>query len=374
MGHLDRRNEVQALLDQGVALRIGSGSAAAWGKLSNFEAGKFGTPVFSGKTSHFTQTELVNAETVFDLASLTKILATTSLYMMLDERGIIRSEALISDYFPKEAKENPQLMGVTFRHLLSHTSGLPAWKPFYETLIQKYGNALSAAPISIRKNEFYSLVLQVPREAEPGARVVYSDLGFLLLSFFAEKFFKRDFDVIVQEWVWDSIPGCGLHFRPVVTSARSALLQSPDIVATEVCPWRGLLQGQVHDDNSWSMGGISGHAGVFGRIQDVQLWIQAVMNGKLVSTATLEKFFQEVNPPVGARRTMGFDMTSLDGSGTTAFAFGPHSIGHLGYTGTSLWIDLDRGCYSVLLTNRVHLSRLDLRIRDLRRVYHTIIC
>ena len=371
----DLAHSVQALLNEGVRLEIGSGAAAAWGRFDEIRDGKFGTPIFAGRASHLLKAGAIHSETIFDLASLTKILATTSLFMILDERGILRVDALLSDYFPDWVKAHPQLIGVTFKHLLSHTSGLPAWKPFYQTLFQDHGPGLSSVSIAQRKEEFYSLVLRVPREQEPGASVVYSDLGPLILSHLIEKFFQKSFDLVVQEWVWSQIPSCGLHFRPVMHSSLSErfkiLSQGASVAMTEDCPWRGLLQGQVHDDNSWSMGGISGHTGAFGTLHDVQLWIQALFNQSLVTPATLQNFFREVSPPLHSRRGLGFDRVSTDGSGTTAFAFSADTVGHLGYTGTSMWMDLERGIYAVLLTNRVHPFRSDLRNRDLRREFHT---
>ena len=302
----------------------------------------------------------------------------TSFYMVMAERGGVDPESTLGLLLPEESKRNPDLEKITVAQLLSHTSGLPANLPFFEEMRIRFGENLPFVPIALRKEFFYSLVLSSRREAEPGAQVCYSDVGALILGYLAEKLFHgKSFDNLVQEWVWDAIPGCTLHYRPVVTDSSGArhgvALRRESVAMTELCPWRGMLQGQVHDDNCWSMGGIAPHAGVFGTLRGVVAWIHGLVNGKWVSRSTLERFGQEVSAPVQARRTLGFDMPSLDGSGSTGNFFSMNSIGHLGFTGTSLWLDLDSGSFAVLLTNRVHPSRSDLRIRKLRRAFHSLI-
>jgi CubicO group peptidase (beta-lactamase class C family) len=118
------------------------------------------------------------------------------------------------------------------------------------------------------------------------------------------------------------------------------------------------------------MGGVAGHAGVFGSINDVIAWVRALVEGKIAGFATLRKFSESQSDSFGARRALGFDVPAVDGTGSTGFVFPSSSIGHLGFVGTSLWIDLDQGRFAILLTNRVHPSREDIRIRDLRRAFH----
>ena len=198
------------------------------------------------------------------------------------------------------------------------------------------------------------------------------DLGFLLLENLLSAHFKRD-----MESLWRAMKIPGLHFRPVWTDANTAHYFSKHrhekIAATEICPWRGMLVGQVHDDNAWSRGGIAGHAGAFGRLSDVKAWINAVFLEKFIGRSTLKKFTTEAVSIAGTRRALGFDMPSLDGSGSTGFSFSQSTVGHLGFTGTSLWIDMQTGDYAILLTNRVHPSRDDVRIRPLRREFHRLV-
>ncbi len=365
---------VSALLEQAANIKIGSGSAAAWGKIGQNSFSE----VYVGKTGHLPFSDPITPATRFDLASLTKVLAMTSFYMVLFEKGMIELDAPLEKYLPQEVTENPDLRTITIAQLLSHTSGLPAHRPFFEEMKLRFGVNLPFVSIAPRREFFYSLVLASRREAEPGTRVVYSDIGALILSYLAEKMFPgKTFAHLVQERVWNLIPGCSLQFRPVITDAlgerRKIEFSGESVAMTEYCPWRGLLQGQVHDDNCWSMGGLAAHAGVFGSLHDVTAWISGLTNGAFVSPSTFARFSKEVMSPVAARRTLGFDMPALDGSGSTGNSLSMNSIGHLGFTGTSLWLDLNQGAFVVLLTNRVHPTRNDLRIRLLRRAFHALI-
>lgn len=362
------RNPVQKLLEEAVDLRIGSGMAASFGKLSDLEKNTT-HDFYVGKTSHLASADPIQSETYFDLASLTKIIATTTLAMVKRERGLLDLDARLETLLPAECKQNPSLAPITVRSLLSHTSGLPAWKPFYEALKMIIGENLPWASLESRKHKFDSLLYKVPRENQVGEKVVYSDLGFLILERVLSPHFQKE-----VETIWSRIPNSKLHYRPVTCDAETERYrvkqQHLSFAMTELCPWRGLIQAQVHDDNAWSRGGVAGHSGVFGRLSDVKGWTQAVFSLAIVNQTTLHEFTREVSTPDLARRTLGFDLPALDGSGSTGFSFSKNSVGHLGFTGTSLWVDLDRGDYAILLTNRVHPDRNDVRIRALRREFH----
>jgi CubicO group peptidase (beta-lactamase class C family) len=342
--------------------------AAAWGSFDDLGSVH---RMYLGRESHFGDS-VVCPRTVFDLASLTKILATTSLYMKWHDRGLIDLES----GFPGKA--------FTFRQLLNHASGLPAWKPYYERMITHFVGAnavkepgsavganrvlnisdsasagLSAISIAERQAYFDALILAENPVAKPGEKIIYSDIGFSLLMIHAERVSGMSFDELISRCVWSDIQDCGLHYRPLIQSGSVRT----GIAATEWCAWRGLLQGDVHDDNAWSRGGVGGHAGVFGSLDDVIRWMDSLVSGKLVSFNTLREFSMPFIDTSGARRGLGFDYSSHS-------AHSIATIGHLGFTGTSLWIDLDRGRFAILLTNRVHPSREDTRIRDLRQAFH----
>lgn len=351
-------HSVPELFKEAVSIRIGSGIAGAWGSFDELVQENLKLEC-AGTVAH-SQTTPIQASSIFDLASLTKILATTALYMKWHEEGKIRFDQV----FPGQS--------FSFGQLLTHSSGLPAWKPFYESMVQQFGGreALLNSSHEERKKYFYDLVHQVPLESAPGSKILYSDLGFLYLSEFAEKLAQMDFSEIVQKEVWSKISQSGLHFRPL-SSKTSA--NPSEVVYTEDCPWRGMLCGEVHDDNCWSMGGVSGHAGVFGSLNDVIAWSKALVSGDWVSPSTLKIFSRITTDSHSQRRAYGFDVPSQDGTGSTGTVFSPTAtIGHLGFTGTSLWLDFDEGRFATLLTNRVHPKRDEPRIKELRQAFHRV--
>jgi len=372
------------ILERAIQDRIGSGLAAAAGALDSSSSILQWPEVYLGETSHdLTSHDLTDAikgpitpATKFDLASLTKILSITSLFMNWVDGGRVDLDQSLEHFLPEVTARHAHLKPLTLFHLLSHTSGLPAWKPFYEEMRVHFGDQLPFLPIAQRKDYFFELVFSTMPEISPGTKAVYSDLGFLILGAVAEKIGGKSLDQLAHEIVWNPI-GTGLQYRPVVTDTageRARIRQTGEsVAATEDCPWRGLVQGQVHDDNAWSMGGVAGHAGVFGTLIDVKRWAQALLDGKIASPAVLKKFTTEVrlNDGSPSGRALGFDLPAKDGSGSTADAFFSTAIGHLGFTGTSIWLDLDQGRGAILLTNRVHPSRDDLRIRNLRREFHS---
>jgi len=332
-------NGVKALLESAVDQRIGSGIAASYGKIGDSRKQR----VWVGRHSRFPGALPITQESFFDLASLTKILATTLLCMHQVERGSLSLDSKIGE-------------------LLTHRSGLPAWRPFYEAMRTRFGSRLGEISREERSEFFFSLVNAVSVEAANRGRVIYSDLGFLHL----ERLLGADFEKQLQE-LYSQVPGLELHYRP------ASGIPAPDrdrYVMTEICPWRGPLQGEVHDDNAWSKGGVAGHAGLFGRIGDLERWVDSLFAGVWVSHRTLREFSRVTEDAHGSRRAFGFDVPALDGSGSTGTSFSSATIGHLGFTGASLWMDLDRGEYAALLVNRVHPVRSDDRIRDLRREFH----
>jgi CubicO group peptidase (beta-lactamase class C family) len=364
--------KIGALLQDAVNRRIGSGIAASFGKLSDLSKFNSSHELFLGTTSHPSPKHSITENTFFDLASLTKILATTTLAMKLYDQGKLDLELTLAQATPEIVSLNSSLAPIRIRELLTHSSGLPSWKPFYEEMRAYFGVQLPLAKTEERKLKFDQLLHAVPREFDPGQKIVYSDLGFVTLEKVISNHFQKD-----TESLWRSMGIHGLHFRPVTTDAATAHFQAEQnkeaIAATEICPWRGQLVGQVHDNNAWSRGGVAGHAGAFGRLKDVREWIRAVFLGSEISKATLEVFTKESARIGGTRRALGFDMPSGDGSGSTGFSFSKNTVGHLGFTGTSLWVDLNSGDYAILLTNRVHPDRNDLRIRQLRREFHHLV-
>ena len=341
--------------------------AASFGKIDEIRQGESANEFYKGTHGHHAGARLISPHSYFDLASLTKVLATTLLAMIKVERAEMSLDQPLSQLLPEYVALYPDMGKVTMEHLLTHTSGLPAWSPIYEKIRERFSGSMNGINVETREAAFREFLDQIRPELPVGERIVYSDLGFLLL----ERLLSSNFGEEIHG-IYSRVPSLGLHFRPIgLSSVWSAMRHSVEsTVMTEVCPWRGPLQGQVHDDNAWSKGGVAGHAGIFGTLRDVLLWIEALFSEKWVSRKTLRQFADSRMDASGNRRAIGFDLPAIDGLGSTGFSFSLNSIGHLGFTGTSIWMDLDSGDYAILLTNRVHPSRSDDRIRKLRREFH----
>ena len=288
-------------------------------------------------------------DTIFDLASLTKVISTTPLVMQQVERGVLSLDDPISGHVAEWRGDDRA--DVTLRDLLAHCSGLPAWRPYFERLKGRsaYQAAISAEPLAYR----------------PRTRSVYSDLDFILLGFIVDgrlPLAERFALMLTQMGIVEEI-----QFTP-------PLLWHARIAPTEQDPWRGrLLAGEVHDENAAALGGIAGHAGLFGTAAAVGSYARhllQVLDGRsgAFRRATLEEFVTKRADIAGSSRALGWDTmlpTSSCGTKMSARAFG-----HTGFTGTSLWIDPEKDVYVVLLTNRVHPTRTNDAIKHVRPAVH----
>ncbi len=309
----------------------------------------------------------LEVDTVFDIASVTKVFATASLAATLVERRWIRWESPLAAYLPEYPYKDIKL-----RDLLSHTAGLPAWAPLWQSLRERLhatdGGEIARIPVLARQREMRRLIEAIVPEAQPGERMVYSDICFLLLGFALEEASGMPFEDAVRRLVWEPMGIRGAFFRKVSLGVIEG--QNPDVAATEDCPWRGgVLQGQVHDDNCWAMGGVAGHAGAFARAEDL-LRFGASWLSHFYSDETRRDAWSRVLSPAGCSRTLGWDTPSGEETSAGRY-FSKDSVGHLGFTGTSLWIDPVRGWVVTLLTNRVHFGRENQKIRGFRHRFHT---
>lgn len=309
-------------------------------------------------------------DTVFDLASLTKIFATAPLAAVLVERGWMGWSTPVASILPTFPYPEIQI-----RHLLSHTAGYTAWKPLW-TQLRDHFAPRPLYSVSIEKRQSWvrdALCSGAPEFAPEVAvetRATYSDLSFLVLGFALEAVTAMPLAQAVQRFVWGPMGIEGARFYPVTSSPADAIRE--EVAATEECSWRGgVLQGQVHDDNCWAMGGVAGHAGVFGTAKDLLFFSKRLLEGFL-SPSVLKAAWTRVPRPPGCERTLGWDTPSGPESSAGHF-FSTASVGHLGYTGTSLWIDPVAGLSVVLLSNRVHPSRENTKIRAFRPRFHDAI-
>jgi CubicO group peptidase (beta-lactamase class C family) len=310
----------------------------------------------------------MEAGTVFDLASLTKVMGTASLAATLVERGWISWETPVRAVIPEFPYGEIRL-----EHLLSHTAGYAAWAPFWQELRDLFGSKrpLEAIPVRARQQAVRERVLACAPEAPPGERALYSDISFLVLGFVLEKVVDQPLDRAIDALVWRRMGLKDTRFRRVTRSA--AVSRDEQVAATELDTWRGpLLQGQVHDDNCWAMGGYGGHAGAFGPAADVLRFAGAWMQGRFVGDEVRAQAWARMGRPAGCERTRGWDTPSGESSSAGRY-FSAASVGHLGFTGTSLWIDPPAGIAVTLLTNRVHPTRENNAIRAFRPRFHDAI-
>jgi serine-type D-Ala-D-Ala carboxypeptidase len=309
----------------------------------------------------------VASGTCFDLASLTKVLATTSLVLLSIQRGALELDQPVQQVLDGYAGAGRE--AITVRTLLEHSSGLPAWRRYYEQ-VPAADLTTSAALASVRRRA----AAEAP-EAAPGTRVLYSDLGFILLDWVIERLHGRPSDALFSDWLARPLGLAHLFFVDLKSAARTAQARAGRVfAATEHCPWRGrTLSGEVHDENTYAVGGVSGQAGLFGTAEDVaalaQAWLDSFWKDDGMFRRDLVQGFWTKSGGTGATRALGFDTPSPQAS-QAGGGFGPRTVGHLGFTGTSLWIDPDRELIVVLLTNRVHPSRSNERIKRFRPVLH----
>lgn len=311
----------------------------------------------------------VTSATVFDLASVTKVMATTAAAMLLAQRKQLNVDSRLGDLLPDfvDGREpGDPAHRVTLRNLLAHNSGLPGYVEFFRT---------ASTPDALLK-----VCLGLALESEPGARAEYSDPGFILLGKALESSTGARLDAWLQREVFAPLGLTSTRFCPA-TGSRSA------IPPTEDGGWRNRrIQGEVQDENAWILQGVAGHAGLFSNVPDVLRFAGAVLQASsarqtgqdagneaksptppLFDEATVAAFAQRQGP-AGSSRALGWDTPSEKSSSGRYFS--PRSIGHLGYSGCSLWIDLDAGVAIVLLTNRTWPDRASQLIREVRPAFH----
>jgi CubicO group peptidase (beta-lactamase class C family) len=298
-------------------------------------------------------------DTIFDLASLTKPLATTLAVMMLIQQEKINLEQTLGSILPRF--KNTEKDKIRIDQLLAHVSGLPDYRPYYLKLI--------GHPPQKRNAALKEYLLDEPLLTPIGAKVVYSDLGFMILKWVVESVWGMRFDRLVHEQLYYPLDIHKLFFIDLAGDVPEGYY-----AATEQCPWRKiLLNGQVHDENAYAMGGIEGHAGLFGTAGEVHRLLSILLAvyqgnrlGAFVRKDILQLFFKRQD---FAGRALGFDSPDRVAASCGKY-FSETSVGHLGFTGTSFWMDLDKSVIVILLTNRVHPSRDNDKIKAFRPDLH----
>jgi CubicO group peptidase (beta-lactamase class C family) len=278
---------------------------------------------------------VVSDRTIYDLASLTKVVGTTTAVMVLYDQGQIGLDDPVSKYIPEFTGGGKE--AVTVRHLLTHRSGLPAGRDLWRA-------ASSAAAAR-------EAVIGTPIYCRPGQCFEYSDLGADMLGFLVEEISGQRLDKFLAEHVFQPLGMNDTFFQPA-----DSLLER--VAPTEVTPPRGYpLRGEVHDENAYALGGVAGHAGLFSTAADLSIFAQMMLNGgvyngvRVVSDSAVALFSHR------AAGTRGLGWDTCDRQGGCGEHMSERAYGHTGYTGTSIWIDPDREMFVVLLTNRVHAAR-----------------
>ena len=317
-------------------------------------------------------------DTIFDLASLTKPLATSlAMMIMLKERKIGLDDR-VSRFFHNFGVHGKT--HVTFRHLLANTSGLPAWRPYWKDIlrIEREGRINFTASRGAKEYVYEAIQREKP-DAAAGAKTQYSDLGFMLLGAVVEEVNGTTLDRYCHERIYKPLGLRATSYVDLSLLRTRRLEPIADMIApTERCPWRKrVLCGEVHDDNAFAMGGVAGHAGLFSSARDIDRIVTVLREcydgQSLFLPAAIVREFWRRNDPAGASTwALGWDTPSQQDS-TAGSELSRHSVGHVGFTGTSLWIDLERGMHVVVLSNRVHPSRDNDKIREFRPLIHDLI-
>jgi CubicO group peptidase (beta-lactamase class C family) len=338
VGKLDKivKTSIEEAVAPGVAIAVGRNGRIAYMKGYGYiDWNQPGSPV-------------VDTNTLYDLASLTKVIATTTLAMILEEGGQLDLNRTVVSYLPEfNSAEKAQ---ITVRQLLTHSGGLEAGANIYRT--------------ARGRDQYLSQINARPLEYTPGTNMIYSDWDMILLQLVMERITGKTLDVLAAEKIFRPLGMIDTQFQPSFT-IRSR------IAPTQVDDERGgLLWGTVHDENAWAMGGVAGHAGLFSTAKDLALFSMMILNGgegangvRLVKPATIARWTARQGKE--STRALGWD--SPEGGSSAGQFFSPWSFGHTGFTGTSIWIDPEKDLFVVVLTNRVNPSRNNTRHVQLRR-------
>jgi serine-type D-Ala-D-Ala carboxypeptidase len=384
----DRWAPLQKLLEAGVSQGVFTAAVALVGL-----KGELRWQGAAGSLSKDPGAAAAPLDTIFDLASLTKPLATTLALMVLAGRGRLNLATPLGEVLPA-AWLPPDKRPLTLGYLLTHRSGLLAWRPFYQEVL--------AAPSEARPALLARLAAATPLKYPPDTATLYSDLGFMLLAAVVERLSGKNLDRFCREEIYRPLGLKTLGFIPLPHAKppegghagpplqKNCRLTAPRYYPAQAVPTTenrlyaatepGLIAGrppagEVHDENAWAAGGVAGHAGLFGPGREVFQLVAGIYRaygGEPAGPLTPAAVRTFLTVPPGADRACGFDIPGPDPATQAAGRyFSPRSVGHLGFTGTSFWLDLDSGQMVVLLTNRVHLGRDDkTRIAAFRPRFH----
>jgi len=307
-----------------------------------------------GRFTYEVDSPLVLRETLWDLASLTKVICTTSMAMLLYERGKLDLDSKVAELLPEfEDGVDTRREAVTVRMLLTHSSGLPAHRKFYLELAGR--EAITSA------------AMRVPLEAAPMKRMEYSDIGFILLGQILEGIAGERMEEFCAREVFSPLR------LNVMFGRHSAVIAGVPPTENDTAYRHRVVQGEVHDQNTFAMGGVAPHAGLFGDALSVARFAECMVSGgwPLFKPETVRLFTTREVEPDGTSRALGWDTPS--GTSQSGTKFSKHSFGHTGFTGTSVWCDAERRLSVTMLTNRTWPDALDNSIKQARPKIHDAI-
>ena len=332
--------DLQVWLKRAVAQSKAPGAAACVGRAG-------GGVLFSGVEGMrqiMPSADAATEDTLYDLASLTKQISTTTSVMLLHEDGKLDLDQNVSAFLPV-----PGLEQYTLRQCITHTAGLAPFKPWHTEIHSP--------------EEIVQRIAALPPSSAPGTRRVYSDLGFILLAEVVKQAAREPIDRFIARRVFTPLGMTRTTFNPGPDLRK-------DCAATENCPWRKrVLKGEVHDERAFAMGGVAGHAGLFGTAPDLGRFCDALLSGKILKPATLDAMLKLGQVPFYPGQGLGWWLDPWT-SGSNGYLPSRRAFGHTGFTGTSMWLDRDTGMYAVLLSNTVHPRRDPRDNTTLRRTFY----
>ena len=350
-------NRIDSLLIAAIQDEAFPGAAVAVGRRNVLvKKSAFGHYTYDGKTA-------VSTESVYDLASLTKVIATTTAAMLLYERGQLNLENRVAEYLPAFEQNNKG--EVTIRHLLTHTSGLIPFRPFHQ---QGY----------LTRDQVINEIMSEPLQTTPGSEMKYSDFNMILLALIIERISGQPFATFCEQQIFAPLGMSDTGF------SRSNSSSNPSVVPTEFDNTfrKRLIQGHVHDETAFILGGTAGHAGLFSSVTDLSKFAFMMTNGGMfkgqpfLRAETIALFTSAVDKS-NHSRALGWDTKSPEGYSSAGQFFSSESFGHTGFTGTSMWIDPETEAFVILLTNRVYPTRENSKHVPIRAeladiVYHAL--
>jgi CubicO group peptidase (beta-lactamase class C family) len=359
--------QLDSIMNAGLAAGAAPGAALA--------VGRYGRIVHLrgyGRIDVAPGSPAVTDSTLFDMASVTKVVATTTAAMLLEEEGKLDLERPVSSYLPE--LNAPEKAKITVEQILEHHGGFESGAPLWR---QARG-----------REAFLRLINQRPLAYTPGDSTIYSDFDLILTGLIVERLSGEPEDVFLQRRVWGPLGMRDTGFNPLVWGATHVAPATPAdtdcsaayragspmlarVAVTEIDSVyrRRHIHGIVHDENACALGGVAGHAGLFSSARDLAVFAAMMLNGgeygttRLLHPTTIARWTARQNP--GSSRAIGWDTPS--GGSSAGRYFSPRSFGHTGFTGTSIWVDPERGLFVILLTNRVNPSRANMRHEALRR-------